>query len=53
LCGGYEDQLPPGVSTSHAISRSASKFSGVQKLFTCRLAAPAPRSSTLTSSAEP
>ena len=51
LCGGYDDQLPPGVSTSQAISASASNASGVQKLLTCRLAAPAPRSSTGTASA--
>ena len=51
LWGGYDDQLPAGVSTSHAISASASKASGVQKLLTWRLAAPAPRISTGTLSA--
>ena len=43
--------MPPGVRTSHAISLSVSNDSGVQKLFTCRLHCPAPRSSTGTSAA--
>jgi hypothetical protein len=43
--------LPPGVSTSQAISLSVWNASGVQKLFTCRLHRPAPRSSTGTSAA--
>ena len=34
--------MPPGVSTSTAIRRSASNASGEQKLFTCRLACAGP-----------
>jgi len=45
--------LPAGVSTSHAINLSHSNTPGVAKLFTWRLHAPAPRSSTGTFSAGP
>src|SRR5688572_20200357 len=52
LCGGQEDQLPAGVMTSHAIIRRASSTPGIPKLRTRRVAEPAPRTSTGTSSAE-
>jgi hypothetical protein len=53
LCGGYDDQLPAGVSTSTAISLSHSKTPAAAKLLTCRLHEPAPRLSTGTSAAAP
>src|ERR1700731_2823044 len=43
LCAGYDDQLPPGVITSHAMMESASNTSAVAKLCTSRLQLPAPR----------
>src|SRR3954463_11699807 len=46
LCGGYDDQFPPGVRTSTAIKQSASKDSGPQKSSIWRLADPAPRRPT-------
>src|SRR6202051_1722643 len=51
LCAGYDDQLPPGVITSHAMMESASNTSAVAKLCTSRLQLPAPRNSIGTSSA--
>ena len=41
--------MPAGVSTSQAMSESASSTPGMPKLWTSRLAVPAPRSSTGTS----
>ena len=49
LCGGHELQLPDGVKTSTTSNRSAGK-SGVMMWLTCRVALPAPRISTWTSS---
>ncbi len=54
LCGGYDDQLPSGVSSSQQTSLSAwSQTPGTPKFATCRVAGPAPRISTGTSSAAP
>ena len=54
MCGGYEDQLPSGVISSHALSLSAwSHTPGTPKFVTWRVALPEPRTSTGTPSAGP
>src|SRR5207302_3341257 len=53
LCGGQLDQLPAGVMHSTDTSLSAGKAAGAQKLWSCRLEAPAPRISTGTDSTGP
>ena len=51
-CGGHDDQLPPGVMTSHTLILCAPvNEPGVAMLVTWRVARPEPRTSTGTSAA--